>query len=112
MARKLPIDNREQQVKIRGHLSSPMRITTGVPEGSVLGPILFIISFNDIFQNISSLPIKLVLYADDATCIVENRSLSEAIDITKIALDEFHVWFTANELKQNESKTKYMVFTK
>lgn len=83
-----------------------------VPQGSILGPILFSIYINDVFQIMNSLPVSLVLYADDATCIIESDNLNEAVITMKAALNHFHSWFPANRLKLNIAKTKCMVFTK
>jgi hypothetical protein len=53
---------RTQRVRVGGHLSEEVRVTSGVPQGSVLGPLLFLAYVNDISKNIES---TIILFADD-----------------------------------------------
>jgi hypothetical protein len=53
---------RTQRVKVRGELSEEVRVTSGVPQGSVLGPLLFLVYINDIWRNIES---TIRLFTDD-----------------------------------------------
>ena len=88
-------------------------ITTGVPQGSTLGPLLFIICMNDL-QHVSAL-FKPILFADD-TSLNSVVSLFPAIDITETSieinneLDKITDWLRANKLSLNTNKTKYMLF--
>lgn len=71
--------NRMQQVKIGNKISSPLPMTTGIPQGSIVGLILFLLYVNNIFLLTDNHPAFLSLYADDSTCLVSSRSLELAI---------------------------------
>ena len=104
------LDNREQFVSVNGKDSSIKQIKYGVPQGSILGPLLFVIYINDI-PNISNFA-KFILYADDANIIVTGNSIAEIeeqlSDLT-IALSK---WVNVNGLKLNLKKTNYMIFSR
>lgn len=113
---KLCIDyltNRKQYVEIDGFTSDKATITTGVPQGSVLGPLLFLIYIND-FQQASTL-FKMITYADDTTLLYSlNTSLSHTynyVDTLNLELNNIIKWLNANKLSLNISKTKFMVFS-
>jgi retron-type reverse transcriptase len=72
---------RLQMVRVDGQLSEEVRVTSGVPQGSVLGPLLFLAYFNDIWRNIES---NIRLFADD--CIIY-RKINEISDIDKLQKD-------------------------
>ena len=82
----------------------------GVPQGSILGPLLFLIYLYDM-KHISRIS-KSVVYADDTTLVVRGKTVSEAIQKANIILKQYYNYFALNKLTLNESKTKYMIFSK
>jgi hypothetical protein len=72
-----------------------------------LEPILFLCYINDIF-NASSL--ATFLFADDTTCLAENQNLDDLITYVNIELNKLAVWFKANRIAVNVSKTNYIIF--
>ena len=80
----------------------------GVPQGSILGPLLFITYIYDM-TNITTED-KIIVYADDTTVVVSGRNLTEAKQRCNDILTRFYQYFTMNKLSINSSKTKYMIF--
>ena len=100
--------NRQQYVNISGLKSEMRPISTGVPQGSVLGPLLFNLFINDIV-NISEA--EKVLFADDAVFYVTARTLSLCVEKVKELIGKLSDWLGNNKLIPNTIKTKLMMFT-
>ena len=79
----------------------------GVPQGSVLGPLLFILYINDIVNTTSIL--ELILFADDTTLLFSHPDIASHNGIINKELQEICNWFQANKLSVNDGKTNYMV---
>lgn len=103
------LTSRTQCVKIEDCISSPYVATSGIPQGSHLGPFLFILFINDIVNCFSFC--KCLIYADDVKIYAEVKSIS---DTTRIQdeLNYFHDWTVHNKLMLNTSKCKVMSFCK
>ena len=102
------LSDRTQYVTFENHNSEVMNINCGVPQGSILGPLLFIIYVNDIC-NVSDLLFK-ILYADDTSVLINGKHIDELINNLNIELENLNVWLKANKLSLNAQKTYYMVF--
>ena len=102
------LSNRKQYTEVNGYKSNTQMIQTGVPQGSILGPLLFLLYINDLPR--SSNNFKMIMYADDTTlyCNIENREHCE--DTINKELSNIHQWLTSNKLSLNIKKTKFMVF--
>lgn len=102
------LENRTQRVKFNGMLSSPIRVQVGVPQGSVLGPILFLLYINDIVEVIDD-DCEIRLFKDDALIYTTGRSCEEISNKLNIQMEKIEKWLKGNRLKLNVEKTKVMV---
>ena len=102
------LSERNQFVSLDDFNSSLMDITFGVPQGSILGPQLFIIYINDIC-NVSDV-LKLVLFADDTNIFCSGKNLTTLCETVSRELDKLNVWFRVNKLSLNISKTNFIIF--
>ena len=80
----------------------------GVPQGSILGPLLFIIYTFDMTEITKHN--KTIVYADDTTVLVSGRTMTETKQHCNDILNRFYHYFTSNKLSINPSKTKYMIY--
>lgn len=103
------LQNRSQFVSINGKPSITLNINYGVPQGSILGPILFLIYINDLPNNIFS--DEIILYADDTTSINTSANFNDLTTTYKTMLSSAERWFAANYLTLNSDKTNTMVLT-
>ena len=105
------LSNRKQYVEYENNTSGALLITTVVPQGSVLGPLMFIIYLNDIAK--SSDIFDLICYADDTSLssvlnyFGNNQSFSGN---TNTELEKVHDWLKVNKLSLNISRTKLIIF--
>jgi ribonuclease P/MRP protein subunit RPP40 len=102
------LHDREQFVSINGTESQRTKMLCGVPQGSVLGPLLFLLFINDLPEATDFLTL---LFADDTTFQVSGVDLDQLFDIANSELEKASVWFKANKLTLNVKKTKYMIFS-
>jgi ribonuclease P/MRP protein subunit RPP40 len=101
------LTNRSQRVRVGKELSSELAVTSGVPQGSVLGPLLFIIFINDIGTNISC---NLRLFADDCMIYLEIKDMEDC-DRLQEDVNAICNWVKVNEMRLNEHKSQLIKFT-
>ncbi|KAL0883669.1 hypothetical protein ABMA27_015794 [Loxostege sticticalis] len=104
------LSSRTQKVFINGAESSGAPLTMGVPQGSILGPLLFLIYINDLPYFVKDL-CEIVLFADDTSLIFKTKRGQETFDDVNNALSHVLNWFTVNNLLLNATKTKCIKFT-
>ena len=104
------LKQRNQFVSVNGADSGPEKLLYGVPQGSILGPLLFIIYINDL-PGIYKFA-KFILYADDANILITGSSVEEVYEMLKELSHMLTDWVDHNGLALNLKKTKYMVFTR
>ena len=102
------LSNRKQYVFYNGVSSEIAPFTCGVPQGSVLGPLLFLIYINDL-PNISS-KLSFFLFADDTNIYYESDSLIELEKTINKELKLLSLWLNLNRLALNVSKTNFVIF--
>ena len=93
--------DRTQRVSLNGHLSSPSKVTSGVPQGTILGPVLFLIYIADIGENVTNSIIA--SYADDSKVHKKIRNHQDGIDL-QIDINKLYEWTTVNLMEFNSSK--------
>ena len=98
------LSNRKQRVSVNGALSDITDVTSGVPQGSVLEPVLFLLYINDIDANIKS---SICLFADDS---IIYRHISSKTD-HRILLNQFQTWSDKWQMEFNVSKCVHLPIT-
>jgi hypothetical protein len=114
------LTNRKQFVEIKcthddteeGFKSRTASVFRGVPQGSILGPILFIIFTNDMINHIYDIipDTQVTVFADDTNAVISSDNIVELNDRVNKALVSFGAWFRINNLKLNCTKTKVLLF--
>ena len=102
------LSNRQQYVLNDKNKSSMLNIRCGVPQGSILGPLLFLIYINDITK--SSSTVSFILFADDTNILYSHKHLTELINTLNTELINVSSWFKCNKLSLNIAKTNFIHF--
>lgn len=102
------LTNRTVNTKNGNKISSARTVTTGVPQGSVLGPILYLIYIQNIQQ--AELEAKYTVFADDTILLYNGRTKQELESTINRDLVKFQDWLCGNRLTINTTKTEYIIF--
>ena len=102
------MSNRVQQTEINGVLSEKGVIKHGVPQGSVLGPLLFLLYINDISE--SSNILKFFLFADGTTVFYSDKTNANTENLLNCELAKVSDWLAANKLSLNVKKSNFLYF--
>ena len=103
------LHNRQQLVNYCGCESDLKSIKCGVPQGSILGPILFLLYINDLPQ--VSQYFMPILFADDTNLFATGYNLNDIVSEINKEIANIYAWVKANKLSLNIDKTNFMRFT-
>ena len=105
------MSNRSQRTYVNGSLSSSRDVSSGVPQGSILGPLLFGLYINDLPLHLRHKSVDLDLFADDSSLSTCGKNLQDYQNILQDSVNDVHEWCTLNRMALNPSKSKCMVIT-
>lgn len=101
------LSDRTQCVFINNITSDPLKITCGVPQGSILGPTLFLLYINDLIK--STQFFNTILFADDTNLFSQSKSLNDEIQTINSNLERLKIWCFENKLTLNIEKTNFII---
>ena len=101
------LQNRQQYCSLNGKKSKKMEVTCGIPQGSCLGPLLFIVYLND-FERCLKYS-KANIYADDTNIAIASNDKEKLVADAQAELHNIAEWMRLNKLSPNPSKTEYMI---
>ena len=104
------LSNRKQYVYVNNKKSNNVDVNIGVPQGSVLGPLLFILYINDLPLHLKNILVK--IFADDTLLSISGYSYVETAILMNKALQIVAAWLKIYKVKLNTSKSKFMVIVK
>ena len=99
--------SREHIIHIGNRHSPPSKVLYGVPQGSVLGPVLYVFYTSDVAKLVKALGLGAHLYADD-TQLYGHCSPVNSIELASRAIDSIHEWMSLNRLSLNTGKTQFI----
>ena len=107
------LSNRKHIVRTNSASSSPAQVKYGVPQGSTLGPLLFILYVNDLLLSLKPMDqTGTLMYADDTVLYATDSDPTNSINKNQMLLHKLLNWCSANKLTINTSKTKHMLVTR
>lgn len=105
------LSGRQQRVLVHGATSDPLAVTSGVPQGSILGPLLFSLYINDLPSSISSASVNTSLFADDTKCFSTIESHADALVLSN-EVKNVENWAQDWRVKFNADKCKVLSVTR
>ena len=104
------LSNRKQVTKISKYTSTEEEIKSGVPQGSILGPFLFLCFVNDL-PEIFDENCKFLAYADDTQLLVCDTDIEKLKEKVEMVIDSAQKWYEKNGMKNNSSKSEILVIS-
>lgn len=102
------LSNRNQRTKINNKESPYREVKTGVPQGSTLGPLLFLLFINDLPETAKT--VMFTLFADDAVFTLHGKEIKDIAPEMQKVLNKISTWCNANKLTINAKKTEYVIY--
>ena len=102
--------NRKQYINFNNKMTTSSQIICGVPQESILGPLLFLIYVNDL--NNASSTLDPIMFDDDINLFYSHKKINQLFTKINEELENTEDWFKANKLSLNNKKTKYTLFHK
>ena len=102
------LSNRKQYISSQDISESCLDIIRGVPQGSILGSLLFLIYVNDLFK--ASNRLMEVMFSDDTNFFLSHKNIDTLFAIKNVGLENVSTWFKPNKLSLNVDKTKRSLF--
>ena len=100
--------SRTQTVKFKDSLADVLSVRSGIGQGTILGPLIFIFYINDLVSDIGKF--KINMYADDCILFMSGNNWNHMYGKVQMDLDKVNEWFLRNKLKLNEKKSKVLLF--
>ena len=105
------LKDRKQRVSLHGQFSEWINLHQGVPQGTILGPLLSNLYVNDI-DNFIEKDCHIIQYADDTMIFAEHKEVKEGTEKIQKNIEKLQVYFQRNELNMNDEKTNFIIFCK
>ena len=102
------LSHRKQRTKFKSYISTEEPVTAGVPQGSIIGPLLFLCFTNDI-PEVFTEKCKIVGYADDTQLLVEAADMKQLMKKIEDIIETAQKWYSMNSMKNNISKTEVLI---
>ena len=102
------LSGRKQFVQYNSYNSSLLQITCRVPQGSILGPLLFLVYINDLCS--VSKVLEMILFADDTNIFYSHTDASYLMEVVNLELKKITCWFYTNKLSINVKKSNFIIF--
>ena len=102
------LSNRTQVIKVGNSISEPSPVCCGVPQGSIIGPLMFTLYIDSLPKALTG--VKTYLYADDTAIVARDKDPMIITNKLNSALGQVSIWFRNHKLSLNVGKTKFIPF--